>query len=109
MADQHRERPRPTVGRRVIAGLAAAAAADVPGVARVSRGDGFLVRWLAGPAVRTELHDGQVDVEVRILARPGIALPDLAGRVRHAVASAVERQGGLRVGEITAIVDGVRD
>lgn len=102
------DRPLVSVRQRVIASLAAAAAADVPGVVRVARGHGLALRWLAGPAVRTGLRDGRIDVQIWFLARRGTSLPQLTERVRQAVASAVERQMGLRLGEVTATVDGVR-
>lgn len=97
-----------SVRQPVVTALAAAAASEVPGVVSVARGDTMLLRWLSGPAVRTELRDGRIDVHVWLLARRGEALPELARRVRSAVARAVERQMGLRLGEVTAIVDGVR-
>lgn len=102
------ERPEVSVRHRVIGALAAAAAAEVPGVVRVARGHGLILRWLAGPPVRTDSHDGLVDVHIWFLARRGTSLPQLTERVRHAVASAVERQMGLRLGEVTVTVDGVR-
>lgn len=109
MVDGGANAPAPvSVRHRVIAAVAAAAASDVPGVVRVARGHGPLLGRLAGPPVRTESREGRIDVRVWLLARRGASLPDLAERVRLAVARAVERQMGQQLGEVTAIVDGVR-
>ncbi|MBA2275489.1 MAG: Asp23/Gls24 family envelope stress response protein [Chloroflexi bacterium] len=43
-----------------------------------------------------------------IVAEGAVALPDLAQRVRSAVAGAVERQLDLVLADVSVVVDGVR-
>jgi uncharacterized alkaline shock family protein YloU len=50
--------------------------------------------------------DGVV-VRLRIIARPGANLAVTGRRVREAVGRAVERLLGLRVQEVSVLVDGV--
>ncbi|MEX1173342.1 MAG: Asp23/Gls24 family envelope stress response protein [Chloroflexota bacterium] len=102
--------PELTVGRNVIAQLVPLAAFEVPGVARVGHGGPPWRAWLAGlvnPPVKVRVHDGQVIVRLRIVARPGHAIGPLTAHVRTAVAATVERFLGLDLGAVTVIVDGV--
>jgi uncharacterized alkaline shock family protein YloU len=103
------EAPRPdlSVGRSVIVETARLAALEVPEVLRVDRGG---PRWraiLAGPPITVRVRGDEVRVRLRIIARPGADLVATTERVRSAVAAAVERLLGLRVGEVTVLVDGV--
>ena len=99
--------PELTVGREVIAELVRLAAFEVPGVARVGRGEPAWLAWLSGPAVRVRIRDERVVVRLRVIARPGQALGPLADQVRRSVAATVERLLGLELDAVTVIVDGV--
>jgi uncharacterized alkaline shock family protein YloU len=104
---QHDPRPDLSVGRGVIVETARLAALEVPDVLRVDRSG---PRWraiLAGPPIMVRVRGDEVSVRIRIIARPGSDLVATSARVRGAVAAAVERLLGLRVGEITVLVDGV--
>jgi uncharacterized alkaline shock family protein YloU len=48
-----------------------------------------------------------VDVRLRIIARPGADLAATGRHVRESVARAVERLLGLRVNEVSVLIDGV--
>ncbi len=108
MSDDGRmARPDLSVGRSVIVETARLAALEVPDVLRVDRGG---PRWraiLAGPPIIVRVRHEEVSVRIRIIARPGTDLAMTAARVRAAVAAAVERLLGLKVGEVTVLVDGV--
>ena len=99
--------PELTVGQGVIAELVRLAAFEVPGVARVGHGGPPWRGWLAGPAVNVRVSDDRVVVRLRIVSRPGQALPPLTAQVRTAVAATVERLLGLELGAVTVLVDGV--
>jgi uncharacterized alkaline shock family protein YloU len=104
MTDPARIAERP----RIITSLAASAAAGVSGVVRVGRGGPALLTALAGPPVSAWLAEGHVHLRLWIIVEGGRSIPELIGRVRSAVADAVERQMGLELGEVTVLVDGVR-
>ncbi len=96
-----------TVRRRVIGAMARAAVEEVPGVVRVGRGGPAFWAWLSGPAVTARLRDGRVYVRLFLVARSGESLATVAARVRRSVAHTMERQLGLKLGEITVLIDGV--
>jgi len=104
---ESRGRPDLSVGRSVVVETARLAALEIPEVLRVDRGG---PRWravLAGPPVMVRVRGDEVSVRLRIVARPGADLVATSARVRTAVAAAVERLLGLRVGDVTVLVDGV--
>ena len=96
-----------SVGRSVIVEVARLAALEVPDVLRVARRG---PRWraaLAGPPVIVRVRPEGVVVRLRIIARPGADLASTGARVRDAVGRAVERMLGLRVLEVSVLIDGV--
>ena len=99
--------PDLSVGRRVIVEVARLAALEVPEVLQVARRG---PRWraaLAGPPIMVRVRKDGVVVRLRIIARPGANLAVTGRRVREAVGRAVERLLGLRVQEVSVLVDGV--
>jgi len=99
--------PELSVGRGVIAEVARLAALEIPEVLRVARrGPGWRA-FLAGPPIAVRVRADRVSLRLRIIARPGADLAVTGRRVRDAVALAVERLLGLRIDEVTVLVDGV--
>jgi uncharacterized alkaline shock family protein YloU len=96
-----------TVGHSVIIEVVRQAALEIPEVLRVApRGP----RWraaLAGPAVIVRVRPGGLELELRIIARPGADLVAAGRQVRNAVGLAVKRLLGLQVRSVTVLVDGV--
>jgi len=95
------------VSRRVILDVVRLAASETPGVARVGRSS----RWrriVGGRPIAVRVGDGSVSVTVHVVARADVSLPATAEEVRGAVAGAIERVLGLKVGSVTVVVDGVR-
>ena len=96
-----------TVGRGVIVDVVRQAAMEIPEVLAVSRRG---PRWraaLAGPALTVRVRPEGIEVELRIIARPGADLVAAGRHVRQAVGLAVERLLGLGVRSVTVLVDGV--
>ena len=96
-----------SVGRGVIVEVVRQAALEVSEVLSVSRRG---PRWraaLAGPAIAVRVRPEGVEIELRIIARPGADLVETGRRVREAVGLAVERLLGLAVRSVTVLVDGV--
>ncbi|HET9851775.1 MAG TPA: Asp23/Gls24 family envelope stress response protein [Candidatus Limnocylindrales bacterium] len=96
-----------TVGRGVIVEVARLAALEIPEVLQVARRGPPWRAALAGPPVMVRLRREGVELELRIIARPGADLVQAGRQVREAVGRAVERLLGLQVRSVTVLVDGV--
>jgi len=62
---------------------------------------------LAGPPITVRVRKEGVVVRLRIIARPGADLATTGARVRDAVGRAVERMLGMKVLEVSVLIDGV--
>jgi uncharacterized alkaline shock family protein YloU len=96
-----------TVGRGVIVEVARLAALEMPDVLQVSRRGPPWRAALAGPPIIVRVRKDGVEVELRIIARPGADLVATGRGVRQAVGLAVQRLLGLDVRSVTVLVDGV--
>lgn len=96
-----------SVGRGVIVEMARLAALEVPGVLRVARAGPTWRAFFLGPSVIVRTHDDRVDIRVWVIARPGADLASVGGDARVAIAGAIERLLGLKLGSVTVIVDGI--
>ena len=96
-----------TVGRAVIAEVVRQTALEIPEVLKVARRGPPWRAALAGPAVLVRVRPEGVELELRIIARPGADLVAAGRNVRNAVGLAVERLLGLQVRFVTVLVDGV--
>ncbi|MCI0583385.1 MAG: Asp23/Gls24 family envelope stress response protein [Chloroflexi bacterium] len=99
--------PALSVGRGVIVEMIRLAAFEVPGVMRVARGGPAWRAVFRGAPVAVRVRDERVDVRLWVVARPGADVAAVSRQVRAAVAGAVERLLGLRLGSVTVIVDGI--
>jgi uncharacterized alkaline shock family protein YloU len=96
-----------TVGRGVIVEVARLAAQEIPEVLKVERRGPPWRAALAGPPIMVRVRKEGVELELRIIARPGADLAHAGRQVREAVGRAVERLLGLQVRSVTVLVDGV--
>ena len=60
-----------------------------------------------GIEIETDEND-QLDVSIRLYVKSGLVLPDLATKVRQAVADAIETQVGAKVGSVDIYIDGIQ-
>ena len=96
-----------SVGRGVIVDVVRQAALEIPDVLAVSRRG---PRWraaLAGPAIKVHVRPEGVEIDLRVIARPGADIVAAGRHVRDAVGLAVQRLLGLDVRSVTVLVDGV--
>jgi uncharacterized alkaline shock family protein YloU len=91
----------------VITEVTRLAALEVPEVLRVGRAAPPWRVALAGSPIRVRLRAGEVSLRLWVVARPGADLVRATTNVRAAVATAIERLLGLRVGGVTVVVDGI--
>ena len=96
-----------TVGRGVIVEVVRLAALEIPEVLQVARRGPPWRAALAGRPINVRVRREGVEVELRIIARPGADLVRAGRDVREAVGRAVERLLGLQVRSVTVLVDGV--
>lgn len=96
-----------SVGRGVIVEVARLAALEIPDVLRVARRGPPWRAALAGPPIMVRVRKEGVELELRIIARPGADLAAAGRRVRDAVGLAVQRLLGLEVRSVTVLIDGV--
>jgi uncharacterized alkaline shock family protein YloU len=96
-----------TVGQAVIAEVVRQTALEIPEVLKVARRGPPWRAALAGPPISVRVRPEGVELELRIIARPGADLVAAGRSVRNAVGLAVERLLGLQVRSVTVLVDGV--
>jgi uncharacterized alkaline shock family protein YloU len=96
-----------TVGRGVIVEVARLAALGVPDVLKVARRGPPWRAALAGPPIMVRVRKDGIELELRVIARPGADLASMGRHVRNAVGLAVERLLGQTVRSVTVLVDGV--
>jgi len=96
-----------TVGRGVIVEVARLAALEVPDVLKIARRGPPWRAALAGPPIMVRVRKDGIELELRVIARPGADLASMGRQVRNAVGLAVERLLGQTVRSVTVLVDGV--
>lgn len=96
-----------TVGRAVILEVARLAALEHPDVLRVARRGPPWRAALAGPPISVRVRREGIELELRVIARPGADLAAMGRQVRDAVGRAAERLLGQTVRSVTVLVDGV--
>ena len=99
----------------VVETIASIAAADIEGVAAVGPDNaptGFFSLLAQKPAAYgvelSTAESGLLHVDVRIEVEYGYVLPDLADKVRQAIADAITGQTGIGVESVDVYIDGVR-
>jgi uncharacterized alkaline shock family protein YloU len=96
-----------TVGRGVIVEVARLAALEVPDVLQVARRGPPWRAALAGPPIIVRVRREGIELELRVIARPGADLVAMGRAVRNGVGLAVEKLLGQTVRSVTVLVDGV--
>ena len=96
------------VSKDVIATLASTAACDVPGVASVAQTAAGRLRRLIGKqgesgGVTVEFENGLAAVEISVVVRYGVKVPEVARAVQEQVKEAIET-AGIAVGKVDVIV-----
>jgi uncharacterized alkaline shock family protein YloU len=79
----------------------------VPDVLRVARRGPPWRAALAGPPIMVRVRRDGIELELRVIARPGADLAAMGRHVRNAVGLAVEKLLGQTVRSVTVLVDGV--
>ena len=96
------------VSKEVVAALASTAAADVSGVVSVASNTANNLRRLfgkkgEGSGVSVSFENGSAEVEVSIIVKYGVKVPDVARKVQEQVKEAIET-AGIGVSKVDVIV-----
>lgn len=101
------------ISQDVIASIARFATLEVDGVERVSANSagvrGLLNKVSYSKPIRVQLDDDVVNVEVSIIAKYGVNIPETASSVQQSVKNAVQSMTGLAVSRVDVIVAGTAE
>ncbi|MDI6893399.1 MAG: Asp23/Gls24 family envelope stress response protein [Bacillota bacterium] len=112
MAEGDRPEATVRVSEEAVATLAAIAATGVEGVAGLSAGlvgdlSSALARRGVPRGVRVEVGEREAAVDLYLVVRYGVRIPEVAQRVQQVVKKAVEDMTDLKVVEVNIHVQGV--
>lgn len=100
----------------VVETIVSIAVSEVEGVACVGSASatGRGIRSVFGQKPQTQgieitvNEDNKLDISIRIEVYYGFALPEIASKLRQAVADAVTSQVGVEVGSVDVFIDGIQ-
>lgn len=101
------------VSDEVIATIAGIAATQVDGVAGLSEGivNGiaklFTGSHQAPKGIKVELENEEVNLDVSIIVKYGISIPEIAAKVQENIKKAVENMTGLKAVKVNLYIQGV--
>ena len=100
------------ISEEVLAGIAAAAALEVEGVSGLAANLGSDIAELLGKknlakGVKVEVGETEAAVDLYIIVKFGVRIPDVALTVQEKVKNAIESMTGLSVVEVNVHVQGV--
>ena len=99
------------ISQDVVASIAKFATLEIDGVDSVSTGNigvkGLITKTNYVKPIKVELSDGVVNVEINVIVKHGVKIPDLAAAVQQNVKSAIQSMTGLAVARVDVIVAGL--
>jgi uncharacterized alkaline shock family protein YloU len=99
------------INNEVVAIIAAIAANEVEGIARMGGGFSFsevFGKKAMNKGVRVEIGQGEAAIDLYVVVEYGKNIPELAAKVQQNVKRQVEAMTGLSVVEVNMIVEGVQ-
>lgn len=96
-----------TVETEVIETIARQAALEVPGVVRIVERDVDRLLGLPGKSVAIAVHEGQVWVDLYLIAGPDISLLRLGRAVQYEVTRAIQQMIGMPVNTVNVHIEDV--
>lgn len=106
------EEPQVKIADDVVAALAVIAATEVEGVAGLSAGlvgdlSVALGRKVPARGVKVEVGEKEAAIDLFLVVKYGVRIPEVAQRVQEAVKHTVEEMTDLRVVEVNIHIQGV--
>jgi uncharacterized alkaline shock family protein YloU len=96
-----------TVEPEVIETIARHAALEVPGVVRIAERDVDRILGLTGKSVVIAVQEGQVTVDLYLIAGPDISLLQLGRTVQYEVTRALQQMIGMPVDAVNVHIEDV--
>ncbi len=101
------------ISQDVIASVAKYATLEIDGVQSVTAtGAGSVVKGLVSKGkytkpIKVEITDGVVSVEISVVVKHGVKVPDLAAAIQQNVKNAIQSMTGLAVSRADIMVSGI--
>ena len=99
------------ISQDVIASIAKFAALEIDGVEAVSTGNigvkGLITKTNYVKAIRIELSEEVVNVEINVIVKHGSKIPDTATAIQQNVKDSIQSMTGLAVAKVDVIIAGV--
>ena len=100
------------ISEEVLAGIAAAAALEVEGIAGLAANLGsdlaeLLGKKNLGKGVRIQMDGERITIEVSAMVVYGCIIPEVAAAVQESVKNGVESMGGLAVDAVNVNISGI--
>ena len=99
------------ISQEVLASIARYAALEVEGVESVSTGNigvkGLITKTSYIKAIKIEMAEEVVNVEISIIVKHGVKIPELAHAVQSNVKNAMQSMTGLAVAKVDVVIAGV--
>lgn len=100
------------IADEVVAVIAGIAASDTPGIASMSGGitEGLANRLMGRnirKGVKVEVGEEEAIIQLKVIVEYGMKIDDVCRALQHNVKDAVESMTGLRVTEVSVLVEGV--
>lgn len=92
------------ISEDVLASIAAGAVAEVEGLSGLMN---LTTKKTVAKGVRLAMVDEKAVIDVYVMIRYGYAIPEVAGKIQDAVASAIESMAGFEVKAVNVHVGGV--
>lgn len=99
------------ISQEVLASIARFAAMEVEGVESVATGNigvkGLITKTSYIKAIKIEMAEEVVNVEINVIVKHGVKIPDLAQAVQSNIKTAIQSMTGLAVAKVDVIIAGV--
>lgn len=99
------------ISHDVIASIAKFATMDIDGVEAVAAGNigvkGLITKTNYIKPIKIELSEDVVNVEISVIVKNGVKIPDIASAIQHSVKNEIQSMTGLAVAKVDVIIAGV--
>ena len=99
------------ISQDVIASIARFATLEIDGIESVSTGNigvkGLITKTNYVKAIKIELSEEVVNVEISVIVKHGVKISDVAGAVQNNVKNAIQSMTGLAVAKVDVVIAGI--
>jgi len=99
------------ISQDVVGSIARFATLEIDGIESVATGNigvkSLITKTNYAKAVKIELADDVVNVEISVIVKHGYKIPDVAGSVQQNVKNSIQNMTGLTVAKVDVIIAGI--